>query len=303
MDNTDPRLAHIASVLAKKCPDTPFTITDILRAGDDSLTVAGSLGTREVVVKHLSTPDARDSLRAMREELAFVARHMGSGENRVMEMLDCWPGQGVILLAHAPGRPFGEELRAAPAPRRLILLSHAGRWLAAYPGGRTRRAKFGAGYWLEQTAALNRDALSSEDQALFDAVLGRMSALAETARDVEVVQAATHGDFVSFNMLLDGDTLWGVDIGGTSWQAQTLEAARFLVWEVIHSPSRADPRWFGLLEADVQAFLEGLGMYAASRACVLPFLTGHELLRRFIENYHRQKIAGSARAALHDYAS
>lgn len=273
----------LSAALAGRRGYEDLKIVEILKPVEGREIAVARVGGARVVLKRFSGDMAAETVRKLKAELDTLADRLNDGPNRVMACRAIEPDLGIAVLSLVPGRRFSEALARASGGRRAALMTRAGEWLDAASGFRTRDTSFGPGFWVARAHARPTDPLMNEDRALLGRLLARLRTKAQATGGSPVRQAATHGDYVPINLMIDGDTLWGIDIQGESWLAISRDAARFLVWTALHAP-RPGPTRFGLPAGDVEAFLASGLLPDGEERTTLPFFIGEQLHSRLCES-------------------
>lgn len=274
-----------------------------LKFAKSSWVFAANLNGDKVVIKRFFNVDRAHTVRSLKGELDRLEVTFGAGDCQANRCLMAWPEDGIAILSHAPGPRLDLKIAAARGGARAKLLSHAGRWLATYPGDRRRMSTFGPGFWIKRSLARDHSSIDDADKPLLDDMIALLRSQNERVKGCAVVQTASHGDYVGMNAHYHRGTIYGVDIQGECWVALAREAARFLVWLQIHDPDRPTGRTHGLRRDDVQAFLSSGVLPPEEHGTTFPFFVGEQLYGRFVEDYHRSDIRTNTRAAMESYLS
>ncbi len=274
----------MTALLRERAGFEDVKVIEVLKIGDASDVYLVRLGGDRAVVKHFRGDGAGDRVLGQKAELDILADAFGDGPNQAMRSLHALPELGVAVLSEAPGRRLHDLVpRAAPA-RRAHLLTRSGEWLAAYTAIRSREASFGPGFWVERATKRPRVHADAAEIELLERLQRALRARSKAHSGLPVRQAATHGDYVPINMLVDGETFTGVDIQGESWLAVARDAARFLVWCALHDDKPALPLRYGLPEADIVAFLNSGVLAPHEVDTTLAFFIGEQLHARLCES-------------------
>ncbi|PRY26137.1 phosphotransferase family enzyme [Aliiruegeria haliotis] len=241
--------------------------------------MSGTLNGRAVVFKWITGEDAADHVRAQQEEAEALFPRMANGPFRVPEPLAFLSGEGLSVMAFAPGRRLSDLVRKAGAAERARLLVLAGGWHRCHTAERRRGAAFGVRYWLRQREVALPKFADGTDRKLARGIQQKLEALAPALRGVPITQARIHGDLTALNLLVDGDVICGVDLQSRAWWPLAKDAARFLVQLTATCPAADGPRLHGIAQADMEAF-RASGVLEAEPAHLLPCFIGIELAAR-----------------------
>lgn len=268
----------------------------VLKNSPETAVFEATLNGRPVVVKRTIGVEASMRTGAQADELAVQHPLMCEGAFRVPEPILALPGQGIMVMEHAPGLRFDAVLRADPA-RRPERLRQAGEWLAHYT--RTRRVEdaFGGGYWIKTRGQAMQAMPAGPDRERVAALIGLMERERARVGPCPITRARSHGDFCTLNLMVDGDAIWGVDIQNDTWIALAKDLARFLVYLEITLPQGETDGPCGLSDADAQALLGTPGLIRAGEIeTMLPFFTAVEMSGRLMSESAWPGVMMNARA-------
>lgn len=250
-----------------------------LKTGDAAQVFAGRLDGQEVVLKLFTGADAPQLAARQADALSARGRRLGTGPWRVPPLLFAAPAAGVLVTALVPGDRLDHLMSAADGPGRDRQLAAAAAWLLAAAEEPSAGA-FQARHW----ARVRGEGLAAHegpDAPLARALAAHLAAAAPAVHGMRVSRARGHGDFGPQNLIRDGDTLWGLDLGAVAPGPVLKEVARFLVTAAVLAPRPGAPP--GPAAADAAALLAVPGMPPAEEAAgLLPFLVGVELAERLV---------------------
>lgn len=289
-------LAALNADLAAAFGDRRIRASTILQESPRALVALAQDGAEPVVVKQFRGDAGPVMVERLRAEHDRIGPHMAGAPFRLATYRDLAPDRGLAVLAHAPGQRVDHALHQVPA-RRAAVLALAGGWLAAYcaPGWQDGSANLHARIRKRKETA---GSLPPEDAALTGRAFAVMRALARGLAGQPLGLAISHADFAPHNLhLTDGPApvLWGFDVQQTRVLPVAVDAARFLTLIALRLGPGDGPRRHGLPQADLSAFLGGMGRDALPG---LPFFVADHLIRGLIEKRHDPAFLAAARAIL-----
>lgn len=285
-DNTQafPELAAAALAQAETAArdaGLQVTLDTILRfVPGNRLIVQGTLSDAPAVFRlPLSTP-AHKQITKEWAELTRTHPYMSTGPHRVAEPLHFSPDTGLMVIRHAPGTPLMKHLWSLDMADRAATFARAGDWLAAYTGPSQSTRPANTRHWLTRA----RDACATQPHPdlmdLEQRLFRQMRRLSKLIGDGDWRVAIPHGDFHPNNLILHGDTLTGIDTGGSSTAPITKDMARALTHMARRGLFFGENRRFGM---DAQAFdtlSNALSLSEPERHLHLPYLICFETLFR-----------------------
>lgn len=284
-------------------------ITEMLSADAQSAVFRGIRDGGKVILKLYFGPRMAERAERHRDWLLELAQHMHQGRHRVPKLLGAVPEAGACITEDVPASPVSDAIADADPAERDRLLRAAGAWYAhlVRPTDRHRRGQFQAQFWARQRATgLERVAAAGKaggDPALARALAARLKAFVPALKDLPVTQVRGHGDLHTRNLLIDGDTIWGIDSENAHFLPIVKDPARLLVVQHMIAP-RAAGDWIGLSAADRDALLDPLRLSVVEREALLPFLVGVELADRYVNTHltapHGPRLIASIRAFLQE---
>lgn len=276
----DPRLAlHAIDIIAELGVShrelAGAEPTDVLRAAGNRVVLRGMLAGREVIFRLFMGKAGAAKAARLWGELQRIWPHMSQGPNRVNPPITAVPSEGLLVTGHCPGEGAAGLLANGAGPE---LSERAAGWLAAYAEPSLRRSRPVPAVWLERAA---RAAARQPQEALRPLEKRILQVLAgHAARGIQGrwQTAVTHGDYHAGNLIVDGDVLWGIDIGGPARLPLYRDAARFLCH--MARAGHAGARHFGVDRDAFGAFARGLDLDEDERRSALPFFIGLDCLLR-----------------------
>jgi hypothetical protein len=239
----------------------------------------GRLGaTRAVFRFYIDHPEAH----ALRDwtELQRSAAYMQTGPYRVNAPLAHVPVLGCVVVAHAPGQPLMEKLWSLKKPERTTYMRPAAEWLRAYTAPTEERRTLRLDGWLARAEKGAARQPFEELHAVEAALLARIKAMAAAMEGQSWRVAISHGDFHPNNLLSDGDTLTGIDTGGSAQLAFYKDVARFLTHMGRRGLTADGGTRYGVCAKGLAAFEQVFALDEAERRLFLPFFFGIEALVR-----------------------
>lgn len=271
-------------------------VTDILKLSEETQVLGGRHGDREVVIKRHLGPEASVRAGAQADELAIQHPRMGEGPYRVPEPLLAFPEHGVVVMERAAGQRYDHALRNRPETR-AELLRRAGAWLATYTELRRVEDTFGGGFWIKTRRSAMETLSEGPDRDRLAMLIDRMEHERARLGPCPLTRVRSHGDFSVLNLMVDGETVWGVDLQNRSWIALAKDIARFLVHLEILMPHGDTDGPCGLAAEDCEALLSAPGLIRRSEAeGMLPFFVAVELSGRLVSEARFPRVLENARA-------
>lgn len=230
-----------------------------------------------LVVKLARSAEGRTRIAGEAELLRKKAKRLGSGSDRVPEVLRHDAGTGSLLLEHIPAPSLAVCLDHDGFDR-AALVRRAAQWCAAYTRGERVSDDFGGGTWLRfresQAARLSGGRAADAASGLLDLMVRERHRVANRP----VTRARSHGNLTPQNILVDGETVWGVGVEAGPWIATIKDVARFLVHLSADHPGGAAPGVCGLDAGAIAAFTRAGLFYPGEIDALLPFFAASELV-------------------------
>ena len=197
----------------------------------------GTLDGREVVFRlPLDAANQRD-FAAEWSELLRLHGYMSTPPFQVVEPFDFDPNTGIQVISYVPGTPLLKHLQKAGDGTRTALITQTAQWLGHYSEPTIQTTAIPHRRWHRKAG----DAAAKQPhEALRDVeahILRKMGKLGRRLADLTWRTAVTHGDFHLNNLILSGDSLVGIDIGGPGRLPIYKDMARALT----HTARRATP--------------------------------------------------------------
>ncbi|UYV37463.1 aminoglycoside phosphotransferase family protein [Rhodobacteraceae bacterium D3-12] len=270
-------LDRLESLLAS----SPHTaeVTEALRLVPGKRAIfRGTFNGRDAVFRLPLDDKSRTDFAREWAELTRVHAYMATPPLAVVEPLDFDPNTGIFIIAFVPGKPLFTHLRRADPATRLPLLSRAAHWLRAYDTPTLTHQPLDFRRWFRKAAAAGETQPHPDLQDIESRILRRMKRLGRSLHQTDVQTAISHGDFHLNNLLVKGDTLTGIDTGGSGRTPVVKDIARALT----HIARRAEPwsgnRHFGVDAAAFHAFTDAFELSTIERDAHLPFMIAFETL-------------------------
>lgn len=270
-------LDRLESLLAASPHDAEVSEALRLVPGKRAL-FRGVFNGRDAVFRLPLDDQSRSGFAREWAELCRVHAYMSAPPLAVVEPLDFDPKTGVFVIAFVPGKPLFTHLRRADPATRMPLLSRAAAWLCAYDTPTLSDQPLDFRRWFRRAAAAAETQPHAALQDIETRVLRRMKRLGRALHDTDVQSAISHGDFHLNNLLVRGDTLTGIDTGGSGRMPIVKDIARALT----HMARRAEPwsgaRHFGVDAAAFKSFADAFNLSSIEREAHLPFMIAFETL-------------------------
>lgn len=264
----------------RRVPDARWLIQRrVFKHSEETLVMAGRLRGRDVVIKQMLGKDPEARAKAQADELAIQHVHMGAGFDRVPEPILPLPKHGIVIMEHAPGQRVDKALR--DGGDRAEILRKSARWLGKYTELRRVGDTFGGGYWIKTRKSELNAMPPNQDHSRIAGLIDFMERERARIGTCALTRVRSHGDFSPLNLIVDGNTMWGVDIQNTHWIALAKDIARFLVHLEISVPNGATDGPLGFAKSDIEAFLMDDRLITLEECDrVLPFFIAVELSGR-----------------------
>lgn len=238
----------------------------------------GTLEGRDVVFRLPLDESIRLSFAKEWAELSRAHAYMSNPPNCVVDPVEFDPDTGLLVISYIPGTPLFTHLRRAEPDARLPLIARAANWLAIYTRPTVADEKLNYRTWFDK-ACNAADAQPHTSLREIEArIMRRMKRLGRRLHQTDCRTAISHGDFHLNNLILNGETLVGIDTGGSSRMPIYKDIARALT----HMARRAEPysanRHFGVDAASFNAFAAAFELTAIEREAYLPFMIAFETL-------------------------
>lgn len=309
-DNTRafPELAAAALAQARQAAHSAglqATLDTILRfVPDTRVIVQGTLNDTPAVFRLPLSPEAHKQIAKEWAELTRTHPYMSSGPNRVAQPLHFSADTGLMVISRITGTPLMKHLWSLDMADRAPAFARAGGWLAAYTGPSQSTRPANTRHWLTRA----RDACATQPHSeltdLEHRVFRQMRALSKRIADSEWRVAIPHGDFHPNNLILHGDTLTGIDTGGSSTAPITKDMARALTHMARRGLFFGETRRFGMDAQAFDALADAMALSDTERHLHLPYLICFETLFRVehpdMPDARVQHAVEMARSLLHD---
>lgn len=210
-----------------------------------------------VVYKYTSRPTDIERFEKHLDAQRFARQVLGG--QGVPDVLSVDPVAQSVIFQHVPGRTAHEALELAELglADSKDVMRRSGAWLAAFhrataqPDREIQPDKMMR--WVdEMRISVETRQVDVPRRDLYLRCADQITAICNAARGAPTPVAASHGDFHLRNLLLDGQTAYGVDFAPTRFVPPGHDLAKFLLRYRI---------WFGGAgdNAPVQAFWQGYG--------------------------------------------
>ena len=267
-----------------------------IKASPEAAVFSGTFNGRAVVVKRSLGEKALDRASAQSDELYTQHPQMKDGDFRVPEPIFTRPDRGLVIMEKIDGMRLDQAILKAPG-RRDEILHQAGEWLAHYTKGRKVEDNFGGGHWIKVRKKAMRQMNHSGDRERVRRLIGMMEDERNRVGPLPITRARSHGDFVPINLMVDGDTIWGVDIQNSHWLALVKDLARFLVYLEITIPAANADGPCGFAHDDIEALVAAKGLIRPGELeTMLPYFAAVEISGRLISESAHPRVMANARA-------
>lgn len=272
-------LTRLDALIARDVPDA--SVDQALRLVPGKRAVfRGHMAGRKAVFRLPLDNASRESFADEWKEITRAWGHMSGGCNRVAEPLHFDPHSGLTILAHVPGTPLLAHLWTLDANRRLPLLARAADWLHAYMAPTITSRGINRRPWRRWAAAAAEKQPHPELADIETRILQKMHKLSRQMGDPDWRVAIPHGDFHLNNLILDGDTLTGIDTGGSNHAPIYKDMARALTHTARRGMLPSGGRRFGVDASALDAFASAFALSDREANAFLPYMIIYETLIR-----------------------
>tara|TARA_R110000850_G_scaffold30911_3_gene85431 strand:+ start:492 stop:1496 length:1005 start_codon:yes stop_codon:yes gene_type:complete len=175
---------------------------------------------QSVVLKHELRPDAPEGFAAQYRFLETVhAACQWDDRFKVPRPIYLDVERRACLMEYAPGAPMSDLMRDAHGDltRQDVLLRRAGGWLSLFHGDqldarRPFRPKFTLRWFHRVRDEIVRGERAVPSSDLFLRGIRTLDAVAPRFDGVRSASCAQHGDMHMRNLVMSGDTVWGLDV-------------------------------------------------------------------------------------------
>ena len=250
-------------------------IESVLRALNGRHAVmTGTCDGRPAILRLALSDKARANNEETWVEIARVGPHMADGQHRIAQGLKNIDDGRLIVTELAAGEPFLPQLKNGD-PKDAKKLAE---WLHKYTAPVIEIRKAGVDFWLKQARNSSQKQPFPHLKAKEDQILTVMKALAAEIRGKSWRVAITHGDYHPNNLLWDGKTLTGIDIGGSAYLPIYKDMARCLIHLARRNIGFNDSATFGVDQSLTEAFTASFKLQTDEVRWFLPFFLGFECL-------------------------
>lgn len=261
---------------------TRFTDIKLIKATWRNAVFHARISGEPFILKQFYPPEKPDIVERLKTGLEVASLHMKDPHFQVNKCLEVFSAQGIAVLSYAPGVTVAEQLVISSAKERITLLERCGEWHLNYIGNRHKPSPFPKTFWESNLEQIKPPAMRSDKKYIFDVLRANLHTRIAGISGKTQITAATHGDFSVENIIVDTETLTGIDIEGTKWMPVSRESARFLVYLHSSYPQPAQTMEHGLFLEDKNAlFTSGL-MQGGEAPEIFRFFTGYHLLLRYM---------------------
>ena len=213
-------------------------------------------------------------------EMKRLWPYMSDGKARIAEPLHFSPDHDILIVAEVPGQPLLRSIRASDGHSRVHHLAPAAGWLQRATAMTTEWRPARPAPWLARAIAAATHQCFPNLRALETEIIDRIQTLAKHIEGKEWRVAICHGDLHPNNLILEGDRLTGIDIGGSSYLPIYKDMARFLMHMGRRDITLSGDWWMGVDRAGAYAFRDAFALDEFEFGTVFPFMLGVEALIR-----------------------
>lgn len=235
----------------------------------------GSFDNKEAIFRLALSGQAEESLAKEWDELARAFTYM-KGPLAVSAPL--FHKGALMITTRAAGRGLLFHLWDTPTDTRLELIRRSADWLYAYSAPTSEERPPNRRPWrrkAEEAAAKQPHKALQEAEAR---VLQKMKKLYHRIDHPTWRVALAHGDFHLNNLLYNGQTLTGIDLGATNHAPIYKDIARALVHMARRNMLPSGARRFGVDAGAYQAYVETFSLTEEEENGFLPFFIAFETL-------------------------
>lgn len=213
-------------------------------------------------------------------EMLRVWTEMQSDRLRIAEPLHFWESSGLLVIEHVPGTPLMQHLWQIEPEARAPYLPQAAAWLRAYTASSEMTGKPRAAVWLQKAEAAAATQPHPKLQRRERKILRHLQRLAPACDALPWRHAISHGDFHPNNLIVNGERLTGIDLGGSATIPIYKDMARFLMHMGRRGLIPSGAARFGVDARGIAAFSKAFALSNEERELILPFMLGVEALIR-----------------------
>lgn len=247
---------------------------------DSRIVLRASMLGKDVVLR---APLSDTGLKPMAREwteLTRVHAYMSEGPNQVVEPLHFDPDTGLTVIAFVPGTALMSHLRSLTKDMRAPTYAKAGAWLQSYIEPTLTARPANTRRWLNKA----RDALAKQPheklQEIESRIFRQMRLLSRQIGEEQWPVAITHSDFHPNNLILNEESLIGIDCGGSGMAPVAKDLARSLTHMARRGVMFGKARRFGMDAAAYGALQSSMDLPKEMWTRHLPFMLCFETLIR-----------------------
>ncbi len=289
-------LSQLHTALSQISDGYIYSNITCINQSEFSAVFACKRGNTPAILKLFHRPTKAKIVKRLQRELANVSAHMVSPAFGVNDCLAIYPEQGLAVLGFVPGKTLAEHLATAPPAERRRLITASGAWLQSYIGGRKHVAPFPTAKWKDQIKSTVLPHMQADKQFMCEHILHELASQLPALDGTPTVFAASHGDFVAKNLILNGDAIYGVDIHCKTVIPAVHDLARFLVWLQTESQQPEQPLMQGVFTDDLRALTSDFQSILQQNKQIFRFFIGYQIFLRMV--YMRGNPVIYARASL-----
>lgn len=243
--------------------------------------LSGQFNGQPAVFRLSLHPEETKAFATAWQELTRAHAHMSDGTHRTVTPLALAAEGQVMVLEQAPGTPLLDLLWSLEPEVRTRQMQPAAIWLRRYTAPTEAMTPINRGPWRNWAEAALAKQTHVPLIAVETQVFQKMKHLSRQLRDyTDWRTAICHGDFHPNNLIVAGDRLTGIDLGGSNRTPIYRDMARFLTHMARRGMVPSGQRRFGVDAVAFDAFVNAFDLSPAEATLHLPYLICYETLVR-----------------------
>ena len=243
--------------------------------------LSGQFNGQPAVFRLSLHPEETKAFATAWQELTRAHSHMSDGTHRTVTPLALAAEGQVMVLEQAPGTPLLDLLWSLEPEVRTRQMQPAAIWLRRYTAPTEAMTPINRGPWRNWAEAALAKQTHVPLIAVETQVFQKMKHLSRQLRDyTDWRTAICHGDFHPNNLIVAGDRLTGIDLGGSNRTPIYRDMARFLTHMARRGMVPSGQRRFGVDAVAFDAFVNAFDLSPAEATLHLPYLICYETLVR-----------------------
>lgn len=294
-------LAQLHMALSSISDGHIYSDITCINQSDFSAVFACKRGDTRAILKLFHRPTKAKIVERLQRELENVSAHMITPEFGVNACIAIYPPQGLAVLGFVPGNTLAEHLATAPPGERHKLITASGAWLQSYIGDRMHNKTFPIAKWKEQIESTVLPHMQADKHFLCEQLLQVLASQLPRLEGAPTVFAASHGDFVAKNLILNGGAIFGVDIHCKTVIPLVHDLARFLVWLQTEHQQPKQTLTHGVFKDDLRALTSSFHDAVIQNKRIFRFFIGYHIFQRMVNMRGNTNVYTRASLMMADY--